>query len=433
MFKKMNDRLIDKFIQFEENLNLFELQINGISFWPIIRFRVYSLIYQQVNNTQINHPKKSVFKSIILIIKSSFQALINSPFFLKKKSTIILNHPRKIINEYGFYECKYTEHLTNHDAYVFEAPFQDRHLRPTKTKNLYYLDTILYMGRIGSMLGLLRQLKNKDDNTLHDLKKSILEEFNIEILNLHSLALKLTFKHLTISYLASLILKRIKPMQIITTIAYSDINMPFIEQAKKMGIKTIEVQHGIMGKEHVAYNFLRKQNFNWYPDEIWVWNEFWATNSRFPISNEKIKIKGFPFLEKFISVKNKYHLTQKQILIISQGPFSNKLIDLALKLNAKIDNAIYNIAFKPHPSEIEADKNKFIKLSNSGIKIISETNIYKTFDESYAQVGVNSTALFEGIEFGLKTFIYKTKGWEIFENVDSVVFIKDEIEILKNL
>lgn len=429
----MNTSIIDKFLKFEENKNLFNLNICGIKFWHIIRFRIYSEIIRKINKTQINHPKKKTSYLILLDLKNLLTSIYKSPFFLRNKRTIIFNHPRKVINENGFYECKYTEYLTNHDAYVFEAPFQDRHLRPTKTKNLYYLDTILYLGRIGSMLGLLRQLKNKDDNTLHDLKKSILEEFNIEILNLHSLALKLTFKHLTISYLARLILKRIKPMQIITTVAYSDINMPFIEQAKKLGIKTIEVQHGIMGKEHVAYNFLRKQNLNWYPDEIWVWNEFWATNSRFPISNEKIKIKGFPFLEKFISVKDKQNTQKKQILIISQGPFSNKLMDLTLKLNSKIDNSIFTVAFKPHPSEVEADKNKFIKLSNNGIKIISETNIYKTFDESYAQVGVNSTALFEGIEFGLKTFILKNDNSDIFKNNYDVILIENEDDILNKL
>jgi len=429
----MNDKLIDKFIQFEEDYNLFELQIFGISLWPVIRFRVYSLIYQKVNNTQINHPKKNVFKSIILIIKGSYLALIKSPFFLKKKSTIIFNHPRKIINENGFYECKYTEHLTGHDAYVFEIPFQDRHYKPSQTPNLVYLDIILTLGRLNSIIGKFKYLKNADINKIIKLKHSIEREFNVKIPDFITLVKVLINKHKIISFLAKKILKQIKPRQLIMTVAYSDINLPFVEQAKRLGIKVIELQHGIMGGSHIAYNFYKIQNFNWYPDEIWVWNDFWANKSKFPIINEKIIVKGFPYLEKYKKERIINNENKKQIIIISQGPFSDKLIDLTIKLNNKLNHKVYQIAYKPHPSELEANVKNMDVLLKQNILISTDNNIYKVFNESYCQIGVNSTALFEGIELGLKTFVYKISGSEVLKDVENAIFINDENDIIDNL
>lgn len=435
MFKenKMENNLVEKFIKFEEKYNLFELKICGITIWPVIRFRVYSLLYQQVNNTQINHPKKSVFNSAILIIKSSYLAIIKSPFLLKKKKTIIFNHPRKIINENGFYECKYTEYLTGIDAYVFEVPFQDRHYKPLQTPNLVYLDFILTIGRLNSILGKFKYLRKSDSKEILNLEVAIEREFNVKIPHFRTLVKVILNKHKAISFLARIILKQIKPLQVIMSVAYSDINLSFAEQAKKLGIKVIEIQHGIMGESHIAYNFYKYHNFNWFPDEIWVWNDFWANNSRFPIFKENIKVKGFPYLEKYKKEKLNSFEDKKQIVIISQGPFSGKLIDLTLKLNNKLNHKEYQIGYKPHPSEIEANTNNIKLLSEQNIRILTDNNIYKIFNESFCQIGVNSTALYEGIEFGLKTFVYKIPGWEVLKDEKNAIFINNEREIIDNL
>lgn len=429
----MGKNFTDKFLQFEEKNNLFELKICGTAVWPVIRFRVYTLLNQHINSTQINHPKKRKNQSVLLIIKSIFTIIKKSPFFLKHKATIVFNHPRKIRNEKGFYECKYTEYLTNTDSYVFEIPFQDRHFTPAQTPNLYYLDLILTIGRVNGSLSKFRYIKTEDRREISSLQQIIFKEFNVTIPNFRELILQLLFKHKAILVFANIVLKKIRPTQVIMAVAYSDINMPFAERAKKLGIKVIEQQHGILGESHIAYNFLKKHDFNWFPDEIWVWNEFWAENARFPISDECIKVKNFPFLDKF--KKNRLVKTDslKQILIVSQGPYSDILLDLAVKLNNNINRKEFQIIFKPHPSEVEADSKNIESLLEQNIPVLTDNNIYSLFNDSYAQIGVNSTALFEGIEFGLKTFIYKPDGWDLFNKIDGVKFFHNELDIINNL
>lgn len=428
----MDNQLIDKFILFEENNELFKIKIDDKNIWPIIRVNLYSQIYKNTFKTQINHPKKKITSSILLILKSLIKSIQKSPFFLKQKDTIIFNHPRRVQNENGYYECKYTEHLSNSNTYVFEIPFLGTHFNPVKTENLIYLDLIYNLSRIFSYLYTNKKLQTTEKEIINNLKNQIKNEFNIIIPNFENVIVKALIKHKALSFWAKKILKSVNPSEIITTIAYSDSIMPFVEQAKKMNIKVIEQQHGIMGQTHVAYNFLKKEEFSWYPDEIWVWNSFWANNTRFPIPSNKIIVKGFPFLDKYKKI-SRSKTKKKQILIISQGPFSDRLIALAIKLQSVINNDLYQIVFKPHPSEFATNGNKFIELNKLNILVLNDINIYEVFNESEYQIGVNSTALFEGMDFNLKTFIYKTTGWEVFKNAENVIFIDNEMDIVNNL
>lgn len=426
----MPKSLIEKFLDFEEKNDLFSIELNNIAIWPILRFSIFTIINQKVKKFEINHPKRNTLSTIALIIRNLPQSIIKSPFFLQQKDSIIFNHPRKILNEEGFYECKYTEHLSGEKSYIFEVPFQGKHFSPSSSAtNLIYLDLLLDLSRIYS---LFQTRSKKNDKTFHFLISEIEKEFNISLPAGKLLAKRLFYKHKALLYLSKIILVRIKPKKIFVTVAYSDINLPFVQQAKKLGIKVIEQQHGIMGDSHIAYNFSSRKQFDWYPDEIWVWNRHWAKNSRFPISSENIIIKKFRYLEKFKSSYSS-HEVKKTILFISQGPFATKLMLLAIELAKEINSESYNIIFKLHPSEYLQEKDKFKKLNDYNIQISTDNNIYKVFSQAYCQIGVNSTALFEGMEFGLKTFIYKIEGWEVFKNVEDVYLVNGAKEIANTL
>src|SRR5699024_11066848 len=70
------------------------------------------------------------------------------------------------------------------------------------------------------------------------------------------------------------------------------------------------------------------------------------------------------------------------------------------------------ILFKLHPGEYDVWKTEYTNLYDykDKIQVIEDSgyHIYKYFAESSIQIGVYSFALFEGIGFGLKTFIIST-------------------------
>ncbi|MDB2639672.1 hypothetical protein N9Y63_02295 [Akkermansiaceae bacterium] len=426
----MEPRLIEKFLSFEKNNGLFDGGNYEYVLWHIVRFRIYSSLFQKIERTTEAHPKRGINQKVFGILKSVI-LITRYPFFLRQKDVIIFSHPRRILNDEGYYECKYTEHLSGSNSYVFESPFQEKHFRPSQSQNLYYLDIILNIARLVSFFAPLIGILSKNSEELDHLEDLIIKEFGCSIPNFRRTIIQALAKHRTISVFAKIILRRIKPRKVIMTVSYSDVHLPFVEQCRKLGINVIEVQHGIMGPEHVAYNFLDYRKFNWFPNEVWVWNEFWAENTRLPLRKDCIKVRPLKFLEKY---KKRFFREEgpiRQIIVISQGPFSKGLVDLGLELSKRIDRSRYCLSFKPHPSEMETVN--FERLEENNIRILRGNNIYADFAEADYLIGVNSTALFEGLEFGLKVFVDKKYGYHLFEGMKGVCFFENESDIFENL
>ena len=143
------------------------------------------------------------------------------------------------------------------------------------------------------------------------------------------------------------------------------------------------------------------------------------------MERDKLIIAGFPYFENKLKelLKNSRKNSKKEdILFISQGTIGKELSKLAIKLDKLINHEKYNIIYKLHPGEYYRWEDEYPWLKNSNIEIIdnSKYDIYYYFSRCNFQVGVYSTAIFEGLGFDLKTFIYKIYGYkhmkDLYEN-----------------
>ena len=73
----------------------------------------------------------------------------------------------------------------------------------------------------------------------------------------------------------------------------------------------------------------------------------------------------------------------------------------------------YNFVYKLHPNEWKTWKSEYPYLVNSGVQVIdnNEKDLYYYFSISDIQIGVYSTALFEGYGFNLITILYYIEGY----------------------
>ena len=215
----------------------------------------------------------------------------------------------------------------------------------------------------------------------------------------------------------------------------------FNELAKKRGIKIIELQHGVIGKDNIAYNFYRKINLDTFPDYIFLFGDFWKKNVNFPITKKQLIVTGFPYMENQLNnYKNHNNRIDnvQNILFISQGTIGKKLSKLAIDLNEIINHKKYKIIYKLHPGEYDRWKREYPWLLNKSIDIIDNNtkDIYYFFQRSKYQVGVYSTALFEGLHFDLTTIIYKVNGHENVEDLYKkgyAILVSSAKEIKNNL
>ena len=237
-------------------------------------------------------------------------------------------------------------------------------------------------------------------------------------------------------------IKKISPKIIFEVVSYETIKMIVNEIAIENNIITIELQHGVIGRGHLAYNYgCSKINprMKFLPQKIFFYGEYWNETCNFPIGDENKYITGYPYFDKMHlkfpkMCKNNLVIN---VLILSQPEFAIKLHTLITKLLKLNKFTELKFIYKLHPAESKKGNVDYENLEKLGpVKIIENNTVplYQLFAEADIQIGVTSTALFEGLGYGLMTYIYhiektdkymgdvcKSKQGEMFENENELL------------
>ncbi|MFC7041691.1 hypothetical protein [Halonotius sp. GCM10025705] len=207
------------------------------------------------------------------------------------------------------------------------------------------------------------------------------------------------------------LLNRIDPSVVVVVIAYG--NETLIEACNRNGIPTVELQHGVIHDHHYGYSYPEDETKTTFPDYLLTFGEFWKENIRFPIPDDHVIPVGYPYLEGRLDAYDDVECTD-QILFISQGTIGHRLSEFALA--AHEDSRIqHDIVYKLHPGEYDRWQDEYPRLDGCDISVIDKSgpSLYQLFVESSVQVGVGSTAVYEGLCFDLDTFVFDINGSEI--------------------
>ena len=443
--------LIDKFIKFEYEEDLFNKEIQGVKFWHHIRFSIYKDIFKQKYNSGQElsdlSGKKFITKVCDRIMLIPNLILKNPLYGLKQRNILVLNCARRI-RDGRYYDDIYTDDILkniNRTYYVLEEPCLGKHFKPIRTENIRYFDyiyfiilvKIIFFKFINPKYG---NLCEKDVNELYLLLNNINKIFNVNIDN--DRAFK-EIKKLILWYKLSKkyyekILDKIKPKIIIEECSYAFSRFLINEIAKRKEIPTIELQHGVMGKYHIAYNFYSKKKLETFPDYIFLFGEYWKKNTRFPLESDRLIVTGFPYLEKKTMKVQQICKNDKKNIFLFISDTGKGLRQMAIKLDNLIDHKKYKIIYKLHPKEYYRWEKKYQCLRYSNIEVIdnNDKDIYYYLSMSTFQIGVSSTAIIEGLRFNLKTFIYKGFSYKYMEYLYKNNFaqlVSSAEEVMKHL
>lgn len=412
--------MIENFLDMEKKHNLLNNQIDGFQYWAYLRFNIYMKLEEIKNNS--NKKKdlslKAVNKSELYTILKN--CIWNNPFItIKQKDILIINHPRRV-KKGDYYECIYTEEIANYfndRAYTLEFLYGLKHVVPVQTPNLLYLDYVDIIP-VAKKFFIKRSYKNqimriKEEATR--IEELITKEFGINLgyNYIYSLLEKRYFWYKIKKKMLKKLLIKINPKVVIETVGYETNKMLINEICFELGIPTIELQHGVMGRGHLAYNYSEKGLYKFFPKKVLIFSEYWREVTNFPLEPKNIVSVGFPYLERSVKEIKKSNFEEDvlSILVISQPEFSNKLITLIFELLKRLNNSKlkYKIIYKLHPAEYEIQNEKLNILDRfENVEIIRDNvnSLYYYFSKSNIQIGVTSTAIFEGLAYDLKTFIY---------------------------
>jgi len=205
------------------------------------------------------------------------------------------------------------------------------------------------------------------------------------------------------------ILKRIDPVVVILVTGWSKPTL--IETCRILDIPVVELQHGTINPYNVEYSHPGERSKTLFADYLFTWGEFWNEQTEFPISDNRVYSVGYPYFERertqYIDVES-----SNQLLVVSQPIYGDVIAQVATDLSAA--DPSYDIVYKLHPAEYDGWKDRNPELERSEITVIDSDDppLYQLFAESRAQLGVASTALFEGLGFGLETYLLEQPGVE---------------------
>lgn len=448
----LNNVKIEEFLEIEKKYNLYENRVDGIDYWIYARFPFWHnvILKNKLNHGQAdNQLAMSLGKKIETFARMLLRCIFKGDVSYGPTEVCFINHPRKtFVNQQ--YTCLYTEEVKQKfkNSITLEFPYNGSHLMPMSDKRVIFLDDLFFIRGIYRRLYKIfckrkceefaREIREQLEKPFEELEQKYSMELKRE--QVINLMLDHVIYHKTSCKTIEKKLKKLNPKLVVEVVGYSIDCMMFNEICKKMGIETIELQHGIM-TNHLAYNYNTKQPVRQLPDKILFFSDFWKQYINLPMKEENLITTGFPFFEKRKKEARKiekYNDGKINILFISQWTIGEKLSKAAAGLAKLLEKEKYRIIYKLHPDEYANWREKYKWLTEEDIIVLDDNKIllYDCFATSRIQVGVYSTALYEGLGFGMATYIYRIEMSEQMEklsNAGYVTYFSDAEELKQKI
>lgn len=422
---------IGRFLEIEQKYRLYEMSAAGVQYWIYARFTIWNYMICS-SQLGLEEPHKAKHYTMIqklgLIAGLTYHSVWKRRIPRRHADVLLLDHERRIKNG-RYYECAYTERLAEQyaDSVTLEKPYEYRHFKPVRNKNILYTDYIAVSANVYYQLHkrcrtkkyqrLLRLVKRQMAGPIAELRRSY--PFKTEDSELYELFLKKILLHQIEYRQYEKLLDRLQPKVIVEVVYYCMQNMIINEIAHKRGIPTMELQHGTIYAEHAAYQYAYHAGIVQLPERMLLFSDFWKQQLRVPIAGECLRAVGYPlFEEKQRAYGNKRKTGRKKtVLFISQGTIGKYLGRLAFEMSRLLPAEKYRIVYKLHPSESQTWTEDYAYFSMAGIEAAGQDgkSIYEYFASSDIQIGVYSTAIYEGLGFGLRTLIFRVGHYDIMQ------------------
>ena len=428
------EELCEGLWKFERELGLLELEIQEIRFWELIRFTIFLELSNQLSGYGQAHTNKNSLRDKVKAVpRLLHHSLTKNPFSGDHQvDFIVYDHARRVNVEGNYIDIYTNDFINAHDEKKFdviEEPYLWQHTTSHVKKNRKYLDHEMLTVALKKKMSPIR-LEHEEKRLIEELQQELNKRFIGSNLHLYPLIENslVNFIH-RFEYHKKLFQKR-KPKTIYVVVSY--LKIPIIAAAKALGIEVVEFQHGVITKYHLGYNFCNPTiKLAYFPDKLLTFGEYWARTDGFPNQTE-IEVVGYPYLNKQLERYKGTPKIKKQVLFISQGTIGRQLSKEA-KEGAEV-MPDYHFVYKLHPGEVNRWKHEYPNLveasnfSNFDVIDHNEKSLYHYLAESEFQVGVYSTAIFEGLTLECKTILFNLPGIEYMKDLIN----QELVEVVRN-
>jgi hypothetical protein len=212
-------------------------------------------------------------------------------------------------------------------------------------------------------------------------------------------------KHVRLRTIYRALLRRHKIKTVYAVVAY--FHQHIVGAARDLGIRVVELQHGAISPYHIGYSYPGRPVVADQPDELWCFGSYWTDVVELP-AGMRTEVVGAPFIDRLTPAEAAAKDPQR-VVFLSQGTIGPRLLSFALELSAARPEL--DVVYRLHPSEHSDD---YVIPSSSRVRL-STGSAEPTLDllaSATYQVGVSTTALFEGMTLGCRTVVADLPGNE---------------------
>lgn len=398
--------MLDKLATIEGTYDVANIfRFKNSSSWINVKNYIYRMSLPQdkmVKTTELNRGFLSfssiylIFLSILNYVKSIFN--FNSSTLYVGAGSGLFKYNYKTMDSY------LPKSLTENNSllYFLSADLPDKlleHNKYLKNNNIIVYSYLLAPLKIIFTNILLKFIRlNIPNDLISKLNESGLMITERELLKVHT-------RFIVSYYLYKILFFFEKISEAYVVSAYS--NTELISVLRSKGVIVTELQHGLIGTTHRAYNYNIHSHLLPTPDYIWVYNDFWKQellNAGYYKLNQ-IKVTGrlkYSLVDTGLQIKSKPF-----IVFTGQGMFYDDIILEMQSIDKELSEKGIELVYIPHPTEHGVSLQEFKKRVET-LKSVNIENSYTTEQYIYssiAHMSVYSSCHFDAIHFKDITYV----------------------------
>ena len=355
--------------------------MKGAHPWPIIRMRVFHELTRRSGIHGAPHPvRRSSYDKARLVGRHVTGLATRSPF-VGHYDSLVVPHPRKP-NGVEIYTDELRAAL-GPSALILDSGINGTPLPGSRNLDFFT-----------SAAGALHAQSADDRGVTEALRD--LTGISVPI---GALVAREVPKHLRLRALYRTLLRRHQIKTVYVVVAY--FHQHIVGAARDLGIRVVELQHGAISPFHLGYSYPGRPVVADQPDELWCFGSYWTTVADLP-AGMTTEVVGTSYLPQ-ATEKN-----PNRVVFLSQGTVGAELLHVAEAV-AK-EHPELEVLFRLHPSEHASDYT-----APAGVQLSTGGNTLDLLASATYQVGVSTTALFEGMALGCRTAVADLPGHEYLE------------------
>lgn len=453
----------------EKSLNFKNFEIEGINMWPVIRIQLGLSVLSKIDNNKENissfwdRLKKKISVFIFgdyTILNFLFDLFKQNKYFEKDYLFLTDTSSKRFKYKNAWYDVYVDSLIENENYNDSQCCILESNQRFLKSKNplrnTHEIQHILILNFVKSFFSKKPKFTDKflrEYNKIYDFYKNtlyinflisktdIVKEWSI-INNLKNYFLK--------------ILHDVSPKKIFMIHYNGYDGMALCLAANQLKISTYDIQHGVQGNYHPAYNYYKVPfgGFNLIPKNFLVWSKKEKEliergfNNR---SHHRVKAYGNTLLNSFkiksdiskyydkVFIEKFKNINDRKIILLSLcwgESISSKMISLI-----ESSDQIYFFLIRIHPSTTKKEKflivkklNK-LKSKNFDFKESSNLPIHCLLRNINFHITSVSSIVLEALEFGIRSIVTSQRGKTYYQNqiADKKVFFSNNLKKILDL